>query len=62
MWKGNPVLDCESKAIPALKSQLFWTLPNKSITPLLKEIQTGTDFSTLNITGTDNVVFCYKKT
>ncbi len=57
-WKDKQILGCEGKAIPPLDSSSFWTHPNKSIEPQLKEIETGTYFSTFNFTGTLNVKFC----
>jgi hypothetical protein len=54
MWKGQPILDCAGNEIPVLESQLFWTHPDESITPYLKEIETGTDFSTFNFAGTSD--------
>jgi hypothetical protein len=51
-WNDEQILDCEGEAIPALESASFWTHPSKFHRPQLEEIETGTDFITLNFTGT----------
>jgi hypothetical protein len=51
-WNDKQILDCEGKAIPPLDSSPFWTLPNKLFRPQLEEIGNGTDFITVNFTGT----------
>ncbi len=48
----KPILDCEEKAIPQLKSSSFWTQPNKLFIPQLQEKGNGTNFITVNFTGT----------
>ncbi len=51
-WNDKHIPDCEGNVIPALDSSPFWTHPNKSFKPQLEEIEAGTDFITLNFTGT----------
>jgi hypothetical protein len=46
------ILNCEGEAIPPLNSSSFWTRPNKLFGPQLEKIWTGTDFITVNFTGT----------
>ncbi len=46
------ILDCKGEAIPPLVSSSFWTHPNKLFGPQLKEIGNGTNFITVNFTGT----------
>ncbi len=49
---NKTILDCEEKAIPPLVSSSFLTQPNKLFMPQLEEIGNGTDFITVNFTGT----------
>jgi hypothetical protein len=51
-WNETQILDCVGKEIPSLESTPFWTHPNKLYKPQLEEIETGTDFITVNFTGT----------
>jgi hypothetical protein len=54
-WNDTQILDCEGKAIPPLYSSPFWTHPKKLYTLQLEEIEAGTDFITVNFTGTKTV-------
>ncbi len=46
------ILGCKGEAIPPLDSSSFWTHPKKLFRPQLEEIGNGTDFITVNFTGT----------
>jgi hypothetical protein len=51
-WNDKQILDCKGEAVPPLVSSSFWTHPKKLFGPQLKEIGNGTDFITVNFTGT----------